>query len=85
MKQRERKLPWDDLKVCFAIQHDKPFDRVPAASDRVSLPAGWEVCETGISGAAGYYVLFRVSILPTVADAYAVKAWLRKIGAMRRT
>jgi hypothetical protein len=75
-------LPWDDLKVCFGINNDRPFDRVAKSGE---LPKGWEVCETGISGAAGYYVLFRVSVMPTLEDAYKVKVWLRKIGAMRKS
>lgn len=79
-----RQLPWDDLKICFGINDDRPFDRDRAGNNTNGLPDGWEVNETGISGAAGYYVLFRVSVLPTAADAYKAKAWLRRIGAMRK-
>lgn len=72
-----REMPWDDLKVCFGIENP---DRLWAAFDKrkLTLPEGWELCETGISGAAGYYCLFRVEVLPTQADAYKVKAELRR-------
>lgn len=71
-------LPWDDLKVCFACGSN--IDRLYAALDsgRLTLPAGWELCETTISGAAGYVAIFRVDVLPTPADAYKVKAELRR-------
>lgn len=79
-----KELPWDDCKVCFGIESDKPFDRMPDGRDRAELPTGWKVCETDCTGAR-VVVIFRVSVLPTETDAYKVKAWLRRIGAMRKT
>jgi hypothetical protein len=71
-------LPWDDLKVCFCIS-DNP-DRLWRACDegKAVFPEGWSLNETDISGAAGYVAIFRVKCLPTAADAYKVKAVLRR-------
>lgn len=71
-------LPWDDLKVCFGLKTNP--DRLWRAVDekRVTFPQGWEPNESDISGAAGYVVIFRVTVLPTLADAFAVKAQLRR-------
>lgn len=73
-----RPMPWDDLKVCFSIS-DNP-DRLWRAKDagRLQLPEGWELNETDISGASGYVAIFRVTVQPTPADAYKVKAELRR-------
>jgi hypothetical protein len=71
-------LPWDDLKICFALRTNP--DRLWRAFEegRLHLPNGWELNETDISGASGYVAVFRVSVHPTNEDAYKVKAQLRR-------
>lgn len=70
-------MPWDDLKICFGIENP---DRLWRTHDKgkLTLPTGWKLNETGSSGAAGYVAIFRVDVLPTTADAYKVKAELRR-------
>lgn len=77
-------LPWDDLKVCFGI--DSAPERLWRAveSGRATFPPGWALNETDISGASGYVAIFRVDVVPTPADAYKVKAQLRRWARDRR-
>ncbi len=76
--------PWDDLKVCFSI--DSGVERLWRANERgaIAWPTGWELNETDISGAAGYVAIFRVTVLPTAADGFKVKALLRNWARDRR-
>jgi hypothetical protein len=69
-------LPWSDLKVCFPCGDNTERLWRAAEGGRLTLPTGWELDETDISGAA--YAIFRVSVLPVPADAYKVKAELRR-------
>lgn len=69
-------LSWDDLKVAFGCENPERLWRSQEA-DKLSLPAGWELCETDCAGARCVAV-FRVEVLPTVADGYKVKAQLRR-------
>lgn len=71
-------LPWSDLKVCFGCSDNIERLWRAEADGRLSLPDGWRLNETDISGAAGYVAIFRVEVLPTPADAYRVKAELRR-------
>lgn len=71
-------LPWDDLKVCFACGDNTERLWRAWEANSMDLPQGWELNETCISGAAGYVAIFRLTVLPTVADAYKVKAALRR-------
>ncbi len=72
-----RALPWDDMKVAFGFDGNE--QRLCAAHDRgdLPLPAGWTLAETDCAGAR-MVVVFRVEIVPTIADAYAVKRQLRR-------
>lgn len=71
-------LPWCDLKVAFAISDNTERLWRAVESGRATFPEGWEMNETCISGASGYLAIFRVETLPTPADAYKVKATLRR-------
>ncbi|TGT90874.1 MULTISPECIES: hypothetical protein [unclassified Mesorhizobium] len=71
-------LPWDDLKVCFACGDNTERLWNAMDSGRLTLPTGWQLNETSISGASGYVAIFRVDVLPVPADAYRVKAELRR-------
>lgn len=70
--------PWSDLKVAFPIGDD---DALWAASDagRLTLPAGWELCETDGAGARNV-AIFRVDGVPTIADGEAVLAAIEAAG-----
>lgn len=70
-------MPWDDLKVAFGIGEN--VDRLWRAHDagKMAFPDGWEMSETDSSGARTVAV-FRVSVMPTEADAFKVKAQLRR-------
>ena len=71
-------LPWSDLKVCFPCGDN--VHRLHRAIDagKARFPDGWTLCETDISGAAGYVAIFRVEGIPATVDAFAVKAELRR-------
>jgi len=70
--------PWSDMKVAFPIGDD---DALWAASDagRLTLPTGWELCETDGAGAR-YVAIFRVGGVPTIADGEAVLAAIKAAG-----
>ncbi len=72
-------LPWSDLKVCFSLPDD--LNEVIWTTEAAAfLPQGWTLCETDISGAAGYVAIFRVEGVPTIEGGLAVLEAFDKIG-----
>lgn len=93
MSARESAIaPWDDCKVAFGIEDDRPFDnrKLFARAGRCGphgvrkspcpLPGGWTLDQVDGAGAR-WVVVFRVDGVPSVEDGERVAAWLRKIGA----
>jgi hypothetical protein len=62
--------PWGDLKVAFACDDPDALWAADAAQ-KLPLPEGWALNETDCSGAR-CVAIFRVDVLPTVADGEAV-------------
>lgn len=81
----EVSAPWGQCKVAFFDdgQPDCDVERVwdafgPGKDGK--LPSGWEFCESGISGAAGFYLLFDVQGVPDPRDGATVRNALAELG-----
>jgi hypothetical protein len=56
---------------------DTAFDVV----DNKRLPAGWELKETGISGCAGFILVFETYNMPVQSDLDAIDKYLKELEA----
>lgn len=56
-------------------------ERIFSIVDDSLLPSGWELSETGISGAAGFLLIFDIERLPTQNDMDAVESYLKTLEA----
>lgn len=86
-EERLREAPWGQCKVAFFDdgQPDCDVERVWdefGPGKKGKLPDGWELCEGGISGAAGFYVLFDVEGVPNPHDGATVRNALADLGFM---
>ncbi len=70
-------LPWTDCKVAFDLDNEEALFHASDAGT-LKLPAGWSLDGTDGSGARRV-VLFRIDVLPTIADGEAVAAILAEI------
>lgn len=69
----DEEFPWGDCKVVFDIEDD---DSLWEDHPHIDWPRGWSLCETDGTGAR-LVAVFRVEVLPTIADGQRVLDLLR--------
>ena len=79
-------MSWCQIKTAYligaenrlvdAIVEDTIFDVI----DYTRLPAGWDMRKTGISGAAGFILIFECDVVPVniQSDLDTIEAYLRE-------
>lgn len=74
--------PWDDCKVAFSIDDDRPlWRRYDDSRLTADLPADWSLCEVDGSGAR-LVAVFRIERIPSAEDGRKVLSMLRRIRAI---
>jgi len=74
--------PWSvakiafDLGICPNDEDERIFKYLTAQPSLISLPKGWELIETTISGCAGFVAIFNVEGQITKKDGITVAAIL---------
>ena len=76
-------VPWDVCKLAFVLEgaHSLEEEAIWGADDEgsLSLPEGWSLSETDLSGLCGLAVVFEVDGMPTEEDGKQLLEQLKSI------
>lgn len=70
-----KKIPWSTAKICFDDITSSKVDKLLELNKKgtIKTPGGWKRSESGSIGASGYYVVFDVSVFPTIEDGLLIR------------